>query len=400
MRSRKEVACSRLRLFSTGGAACDIKPINSNKEKNMGIENKLFSELTDSEISDLSKAKSETTARFLSGGIRVQGATRSLRAQPAAKFTQNVVGVGIDEKYVENVPTGISCIKFLVRSKMPLSALSRRDKLPESIDGIPTDVEEVGLIVPFKKKTKAGASAAATLNPRSKIRPAQPGSSVGFKEPTNAFVMAGTFGAVVKDSAGNRYILSNNHVIAFENGIEADGVTRRQALSPGAPIFQPGLLDGGSISTDKIAELTRWIDLRADQPDNKVDAAIAKVLNAGLVSPSVLFIGGVTGKKVAVRDMIVHKFGRTTSYRVGQVTSVVFDLTIPYEVGDVLFADQIAIRGLNGQRFSDSGDSGSLILERGINKAVGLLFAGATNGSLTFANHISDVLTQLNVELV
>lgn len=366
----------------------------------MGIENKLFSELTDSEISDLSKAKSETTARFLSGGIRVQGATRSLRAQPAAKFTQNVVGVGIDEKYVENVPTGISCIKFLVRSKMPLSALSRRDKLPESIDGIPTDVEEVGLIVPFKKKTKAGASAAATLNPRSKIRPAQPGSSVGFKEPTNAFVMAGTFGAVVKDSAGNRYILSNNHVIAFENGIEADGVTRRQALSPGAPIFQPGLLDGGSISTDKIAELTRWIDLRADQPDNKVDAAIAKVLNAGLVSPSVLFIGGVTGKKVAVRDMIVHKFGRTTSYRVGQVTSVVFDLTIPYEVGDVLFADQIAIRGLNGQRFSDSGDSGSLILERGINKAVGLLFAGATNGSLTFANHISDVLTQLNVELV
>lgn len=365
----------------------------------MSLNNKLFSELTESEMSDLAQAKNAMSARFLSGGVRVQGATRALRAEPAAKFTQNVVGVGVDEKYVEGIPTGISCIKFLVRSKMPTSALSRRDKLPESIDGIPTDVEEVGLLIPFQK-TKAKAAAAAMPNPRTRIRPAKPGSSIGFKEPTNAFVMAGTFGAVVKDAQGNKYILSNNHVLAFENGVEADGVTRRQALSPGAPIFQPGLLDGGSVANDKIAELTRWVDLHADRTDNSVDGAIAKILNAGSVSPSVLFIGNVTGKKTAARDMIVHKFGRTTSYRVGQVSSVVFDVTVPYEVGDVMFADQIAIRGLNNQRFSDSGDSGSLIMERGTNKAVGLLFAGATNGSLTFANHIRDVLTQLNVELV
>ena len=65
-----------------------------------------------------------------------------------------------------------------------------------------------------------------------------------------------------------------------------------------------------------------------------------------------------------------------------------------------MFTDQIAIRGLNGKRFSDSGDSGSAILERSTNKVVGLLFAGATNGSLTFANHITDVLTQLKVQLL
>jgi hypothetical protein len=68
-------------------------------------------------------------------------------------------------------------------------------------------------------------------------------------------------------------------------------------------------------------------------------------------------------------------------------------------VGDVTFEDQIAIRGLDGTRFSDSGDSGSSILERSTNKVVGLLFAGATNGSLTFANHISDVLSKLKVKL-
>ena len=75
-------------------------------------------------------------------------------------------------------------------------------------------------------------------------------------------------------------------------------------------------------------------------------------------------------------------------------------MTIQYKVGDVAFEDQIAIRGLNGQRFSDEGDSGSAILERATNKVVGLLFGGATNGTLTFANQIADVLEQLKIKLV
>jgi hypothetical protein len=316
--------------------------------------------------------------------------------------THNVVGVGIDEKYVDGVPTGISAIKFLVRSKVPLAAVSAREKLPETVDGIPTDVEEVGLIVPQASKAaaKARRATATTMpNPQKKIRPAQPGASVGFREPDDAFIMAGTFGALVKDSRGKSYILSNNHVLAFENGFAADGTTRREALSAGAPIFQPGFLDDGNAATDKIATLTRWIDLRADRDDNLVDGAIARLSNAILASRNILFIGAPTGTTAAAKDMIVHKFGRTTSYRAGRVSSILFDVIVPYEVGDVMFIDQIAIRGLNGRRFSDSGDSGSAILERSTNKVVGLLFAGATNGSLTFANHISDVLSQLKVRL-
>lgn len=368
----------------------------------MSLENKLFSELTKSETSDLSEAKSEMSARFLVGQPVVRGMARAFRAAGTSAATHNVVGVGIDEKYVDGVPTGVSAIKFLVRTKVKPSALSSREKLPASINGIPTDVEEVGLIVPLARKSSKGKASAASAipNPRTKIRPAQPGCSVGFREPNNLFIMAGTFGPLVKDTQGNLFILSNNHVLAFENGIEADGITKRVALSPGAPIFQPGLLDGGKVSTDKIAELTRWVDLRADRTDNLVDGAIAKALKASLVSRDVLFIGAPTGSKAAAKDMIVHKFGRTTSYRAGRVSSVLFDVTVPYEVGDVTFTNQIAIRGLNNKRFSDAGDSGSAILERSTNKVVGLLFAGATNGSLTFGNHIADVLRQLKVQLV
>ena len=54
---------------------------------------------------------------------------------------------------------------------------------------------------------------------------------------------------------------------------------------------------------------------------------------------------------------------------------------------------------MNKQPFSASGDSGSAILERATNKVVGLLFAGATNNSVTFGNHIAAVLAQLKVSL-
>jgi hypothetical protein len=199
--------------------------------------------------------------------------------------------------------------------------------------------------------------------------------------------MAGTFGLLVQDVQG-RYILSNNHVLANEN-----------ALPPGAAVFQPGLLDRGNPDTDQIAELTRFATLSA-QAMNKVDAAVARLLAPDLAVPDVLFIGPPKGAAAAAEDMMVHKFGRTTSYRAGRVSSVDFDVKIPYDIGMVKFESQIAIRGVNGQRFSDQGDSGSAILDRETGNVVGLLFGGRTDGTLTFANHIEDVFAALGVALV
>jgi hypothetical protein len=191
---------------------------------------------------------------------------------------------------------------------------------------------------------------------------------------------------------------SNNHVLANESGIDASG-NKVVGLPVGSSIYQPGLLDGGSVTTDQIAELTRWVDLDASDPHNAVDGAIAKVLDKSDVTDEILFIGPPQGAAVATVDMVVHKFGRTTSYRAGRVSSVLYDVRLTYNVGDVIFPDQIAIRGLDAQPFSAAGDSGSAILERSSNKIVGLLFAGATNNSITFANHINDVLSELNVTL-
>jgi len=337
-------------------------------------------------LSDLRAAKREWSQRLLapSGADVARVAAASVRrvpTAPAATPEQNVVGVGVAEKTVEGQPTGVLCVKFFVRVKFAKGQLSRGEKLPTQIDGIAVDVEQVGVFRKFatRRRRKRKSSSGPIPDPRTRRRPARPGCSVGFRDPADAFVMAGTFGALVRKGA-KRFILSNNHVLADEN-----------RLPKGSAIFQPGLLDNGNAATDQIATLTDFVRLRAGT-NNRVDAAIAALQSASVAIPDILHIGKPKGSKKAAIDMVVQKFGRTTSYTAGRVTSIDTDVAVDYDTGTFTFADQMIIKGLNGTSFSNAGDSGSLITERGTNAAVGLLFAGSS--AYTIANHIDAVLAQ------
>lgn len=341
-------------------------------------------------LKDLIAAKSEWSKRLFQtpriqaarrGAAPMVEAARALTAAPSPAPENNVVGVGVGWKISDGKDTGVMAVKFFVRLKYPESEMSGQQLLPKSINGLPVDVEETGL---FRRFAAAHLPVPHMPNPRKRIRPAQPGCSAGFRDPQNQFTMAGTFGALVKDKSGT-YVLSNNHVLADEN-----------RLPVGSPIFQPGLLDAGKPSTDQIASFTRSVQLQANAA-NKVDCAIAKLVKPSLAKKDVLFIGPPQGTKAATIDMNVHKFGRTTSYTAGNVTSIDTDVTVQYETGNFTFTGQIIVVGPAGHPFSAAGDSGSLILERPSNKAVGLLFAGST--SHTIANQISDVLSALNVTL-
>ena len=323
-------------------------------------------------------AKDSASARYLQPPTAMSSRA-ALNPVAGPRADQNIVGVGIGEKISNGISTGVLAVKILVRVKYPKDAIPAADRLPDEIDGLPVDIEQVGTFRRF-----ATAPATAMPNPRTRFRPARPGCSIGFEDPAHQFTMAGTFGAVV-NRAGKTFVLSNNHVIADEN-----------RLPLGSPIFQPGLLDGGNASRDRIANLSKFVALTTTG-QNKVDCAIAEVVKKSIVSRDVLFIGPPNGKAAAAIDMQVHKFGRTTGYRAGRITSVETDVTVGYEMGNVQFSDQILIVGHNGQAFSASGDSGSLILERGTNRAVGLLFAGSSTH--TIANHIDDVLRALGVTM-
>jgi hypothetical protein len=343
--------------------------------------------------SDLAAAKNKWSQRLLSPLRRPEG-IRSFNAAIGTAPDQNVVGVGIGEKVTDGKLTGVTAIKFFVNVKFPKSQLSGKSiaALPEHIDGLPVDVEQVGIFRRFARQphaVRARKPAITTLAPttpdsKTRFRPAQPGSSVGFEDPSKQFVMAGTFGALVKDASGI-YILSNNHVLANED-----------RLSSGAPIFQPGLLDHGNAATDQIAQLSRAIKLDISTP-NKVDCAIASLLDPSLANNDTLYIGPPAGTKPAQIDMVVHKFGRTTTYTVGRISSIDTDVAVNYDSGRLVFQNQVIVVGLDGSTFSDAGDSGSLIMERGTNAAVALLFAGSSTH--TIANHIEDVLSSLGTTL-
>jgi len=344
---------------------------------------------------DLRQAKREWSDRLLMAGAETKavatafarrvGAHAVAATAASARKRRNVVGVGIAEKFVDGKPTGVMAVKFYVKTKFPKGAIASGATLPKTIDGLPTDVEEAGSFRAFARRAKrrAAASDVTMPNPRARMRPALPGCSIGFRIPGDQFVMGGTFGALVRTSS-KVFILSNNHVLADENRLPIH-----------SPIFQPGLLDDGVIATDQIAELTRFRKLRANG-FNQIDAALASPLNKNLVGRDVLHIGAPGGAVDAAIDMMVHKFGRTTSYTVGRIVSIDTDVTVEYETADFNFANQVIVVGDQGE-FSDSGDSGSLILQRGTNAAVALLFGGGPNH--TIANHLSKVLRSLRVRM-
>jgi hypothetical protein len=213
--------------------------------------------------------------------------------------------------------------------------------------------------------------------------------------------MAGTLGAIVERD-GQRYILSNNHVLANEN-----------ALRRGSPIFQPGLLDGGDPAKDQIATLDQFVELKKDEA-NEVDCALAILADADSVSSAILpKIGRLSSAEPieAAEGMKVEKVGRATGFTTGTVIEVAYTGKVGFALGTLTFENQLLIRGDDGA-FSSGGDSGSLVVDRKSGRAIGLVFGGAQQLDLatglplggvpllTAANHLEDVLAALNVTLV
>jgi hypothetical protein len=95
--------------------------------------------------------------------------------------------------------------------------------------------------------------------------------------------------------------------------------------------------------------------------------------------------------------MTVKKNGRTTQSTVGTVSDISVNINVGYSGGVAQFRNQLGIRGVGGV-FSRGGDSGSLIVTANTNQPVGLLFAGRTDNSITFANPIAAVMDGLGIQ--
>jgi hypothetical protein len=325
----------------------------------------------------LINAKHAAVEQFLAGArLPRSHASWIVRSHP----DQNVVGVGVGRKIKRGKLTRTRCVRIYVERKIPRHLIQPDHLIPENVKGVDTDVIEAGRFRAYLPRPPAT---------QRRLRPARPGCSIGFQFPEAQAgeLMAGTLGAVVTCD-GVSYILSNNHVLANEN-----------RLPSGTPIFQPGLLDSGNAASDRIATLARFIALETDKP-NRVDCALATILDATAVIPAILpKIGRLASAEPvqAVEGVQVEKTGRATGYTVGTVFEVSATVPIEFEIGRLIFEDQLLIRSDAGA-FSDGGDSGSLIVECASGQATGLLIGGSPQFAI--ANHIGDVLQALNVKLV
>jgi len=280
----------------------------------------------------------------------------------------NVVGAGIGYKETRGKEGSTPCIHVYVEKKVAKEKLAPEALVPAKLDGVKTDVREVGKV--------------EALAFKSRLRPAAPGYSIGHYR-----ITAGTFGCLVRDACEpcRVYILSNNHVLANSN-----------AAAIGDPVLQPGRADGGTHPRDLIGRLHRFVPIRFNSQKryNLVDAALAKPIDHRAVIASIAGLGIPRGTVEATLGMEVIKAGRTTGITTGRVTGIDVTIAVGFgAAGTAYFHNQIITTDM-----SSGGDSGSLLLSRKERKATGLLFAGSSK--ITVHNNIANVLMALGVEMV
>lgn len=373
-----------------------------------------------------SEDRSITSQQAVQQAINTQRAAVAEFMAPE-NLRQNVVGLGVGEKLREGQRTGQLALMALVTHKMPLDALNEADRVPPNLQGMQTDVIEVGYPVALATETQITSTVRPAVRRRDgrfalidagyvpvegveavsvepqvlthRVRPAQGGYSVGHPNVTAGTIATGVYdilpgGSVSPPAHGigvppKFYILSNNHVLANSN-----------AAALGDPILQPGRVDGGVLPDDRIGLLSRFIPITFEPPtpradhNNLVDAAIAEVPFQEL-EREIYWIGGVRGWRPKANVPVgtqVKKAGRTTNFTVGRITAIAATVDVGYGGGRVArFKDQIVTTNI-----SAGGDSGSLVVTLD-NVAVGLLFAGSATA--TIVNQIENVRALLRVEV-
>jgi hypothetical protein len=325
-----------------------------------------------------------------------------------------VVAVSVGLKVIEGFHTEEMCLRIYVDEKKPLEAIPEAYRIPPSIDGVATDVNEVSHDVSASAAVKADTA---------EYRPLCGG--IAIRSANSKGRQVGTLGCMVLDEAeGDVFLLTNAHVL-LANG-----------ESKGHDVGQPDFCcEPCPCRCGEVAKLERWGDYETDN----VDCAIAlltsdqqsnwnnEVLELGAIRTIRLDENGtpvhpITGlptfngqpyKPVIAKDT-VFKRGISTRLTEGIVVDPAAPATvgIPTKDGEVSisFTNQILIhpkKNVN-EAFVSKGDSGAVVVNH-LNEVIGLHFADnevrneenvvTKKATKSFANPIQDVLKVLQVSI-
>jgi len=316
--------------------------------------------------------------------LQKQEQLRQLRDEVERELKQipGVVGVGIGFKMTDGQLVEEIVFQVFVEEKKSLDEIPPEQMIPRQIRGIPTDV-----------MTVLRASVQADPTPgdlQKKRRPLAAGIQIQNNkkitstsgQTTTIQTSAGTLGCFARRSGDNTgtYVLSNEHVMLA------------LGASVGDKLAQDEYVDCICCDCNVIGIITAAVN------NNVVDCAIAKLESDIAIVNEIVGIGTIQGttpqSSLAAGDP-VRKVGRTT----GLTSGTIFSVSAPVINDGKTYNNQIIIAPSSG-RFSDHGDSGSVVINAAA-RIIGLLFAGDDNSPFhTVANPIEAVTVALNITVI
>lgn len=266
-----------------------------------------------------------------------------------------VIGVGIGGG-VPGKRSGFLAVRIAATSREALEAL------PKRIHGIPV----VGEL-------------ASEFHTQRRCRPVHAGVSVGL---ASVGSLPGTLTGFVT-IRGTTYALSAAHVLCpAAAGAQID-------------VVQPAIADNGSMAADVIGT-----SLYAQWQSDGIDAHVAKLNSDIEINCRLNFryhsrrlYGSAS---LPVIDMPVCKIGKRTWHTNGKVTIIGLDLRVTCHDGSkMVVRNNFLVRGRGG-KFSDSGDSGSLVFSKSGRRPVGMIVAG--NNAESVCAPMANILSKFGAE--
>ncbi|MFF0945485.1 hypothetical protein ACFYE2_14840 [Kocuria sp. CPCC 205300] len=271
----------------------------------------------------------------------------------------------------------------MVQTKRPLEELPVDEVIPQEIEGLPTDVVEVGV---FTLDQAVGSP------DTSKVRPLEGGIQIqalhGGVDPSTGTL--GCFG-LTKEAPRQVVMLSNAHVLGDSDSHVTDTVG------------QPAMCSiCSTCCSDPVGKVLRF------KKTDRVDGALATLDEGVGYAAQIKEIGAVAGVRelsateAATLAIQVQKRGRTTGHTFGTVRAWIpgpfnimkHDGSVSKVCRDALW---IEVRAPS-PRYSAPGDSGAAVLDME-KRVVGLHFGGS-DGKVGLACPIQFVTSELEIDIL
>lgn len=295
-----------------------------------------------SKRTDFYALKKQSAERFL--GVPVRGKYLKEIKVPE-QILGNLIGIGVSEKQSEGQACGVPSITFFVEEKVARNRLTKRERLPRTIDGVLCDVVACGALKPSQQDFRSYYPA----------NPLRPGCEIGVSGDDGGL---GTLGAFMLDPKGDVCLISNCHVLSPSD-----------LASPGREVFQPA---PGTLGSRKIADVTHVIPLATNQV-NYVDLAVAKIVTGVpevTISPVLPKLEPALGIGTLPYRREVEKYGAGSQETSGFYTAAYVDCRLPIKGRIYHFRD---LQGFTPPDFARPGDSGSLVKRKDTDEYVSMI---------------------------